>query len=364
MLLDADFPSGSPGLYGTDQSKLLDGRYAQIGNTSIGGDLVIVDDPDPNITGNVIRFNADSYGGGTNYNALRRALRAGITTTLGSLGRFWLSRLPNNANEVPIPIMWKDGANVKIALIAITTTGSIQAQNAAGAVLGETAGPVITANGWWHIEAQLTCSLAAGGTLTVWVEGQQVLALAGLTTTVAGTSQYEIANDPSGASSAPAMYLKDHVTWDGTGAANNSKMGPVIVCDLTEDGDVSGGWTSTAANKWSTLDESGPNDADYIDAATPPPADQICTLTNLPANIVAIRGLVSVVRAWKTDGGDGNLTVGLSPDAGAHWDDGTDHAVSAAATYFTDASDVSPNTGAAYTPVEVNAADIRFKRTA
>jgi hypothetical protein len=258
---------------------------------------------------------------------------------------------------------WKDGGNNLIAQVTVTTTGALQAYNN-GALIGTTAGPVITANGWWHVEAQLTCDAAAGGSLTVWVEGLQVLNITGLTTNVASTSQIEMGVDPAATSANPPMYVKDWVLWDGTGTVNNTQLGPVIVCDLVENGDVSGGWTSTGANAWSAINESPPDDAGYIDAVTPPPADQICTLTDLPANIVGVRGLVTVVRAWKTDGGDGSMTVGITPDAGAHYANGASHAVSTAPTYFTDASNVSPATGVAYTPVEVNASNIRFKRTA
>lgn len=356
-LIWADFPSGSPGLYGTTKANMLNGLYADVTSYT---DLV--DDPDPNITGNVFKFDSNIYGGGGAGASLRYALPDGETVKIGVAGRYWLASLPSSADERPWPVRWHDGSNNEIARIQITTTGAIEAYNN-GSLAGTTGGPVLTSNAWTHLEAQLTCDTGGSGTLTVWVEGVQVIALTGLTTTDAGTSQIAVSMDPSGTSSNPAMYVKDLVIWDGNGSQNNTQIGTCIVAELIPDADVSTGWVSTGANEYGVLDNVPANDAEYIEADDSPPAASIVTLSDLPPDIVGVRGLVSIVRAWKTDGGDATLQIGLSPN-GSDYDNGADRAITAAATFWRDVSELSPATASAWTPIEVNALRYRTNRTA
>lgn len=359
----ADFPSGSPGLYGTSWQKMLDGLYTLVGHSVFGADgtVTIQEDPDPNTTGSCIAFPQNFYGAGGSYGAVRKPMPGGATVKVGLAARYWFPSMPQEVEQIPYPMRWMTGGNAMIAGIRVSPTGSLEVVNNVGAVIGQTNGPAITTNGWWHIEAQMTASVGAAGSITVWVEGVKKIDLVGLTTAAASTTTMEIAMKPSGVSANPAMYVKDLVIWDGLGAVNSGQLGPCIVCDLTPNADVSSGWTSTGPNNWSVVDEAPPNDADYIEAATPPPAPSIMQLSNLPANIVAVRGLVSVARLWKTDGGDATVAVGLSPD-GAAWDDGIVQTPTTAPLYFADVSDVSPLTGVRWTPVEVNAARLRLNR--
>jgi hypothetical protein len=110
------------------------------------------------------------------------------------------------------------------------------------------------------------------------------------------------------------------------------------------------------------LNESPPNDTGYIYAGDPPPAASILNVEELPAEIVGVRGIISVGRSAKSDSGDGNLQMSLSPN-GTDWDDGADNPVSTAFTYYYDVSEVSPDTTAAWTPVEVNALEFKLNRT-
>lgn len=360
----ADFPTGGVGLYGTTRADMLDGLYAQLGDSDLGGtgNVALVDDPDPDITGNVFRFNANSYGGGGNYQVLRYALPDGETTKVGIALRLWLASLPANSSQVPKPFRWHDGSNNNIAEVRVTTTGAINVYNN-GSLVGTTGGPVITSNAWTHLEAVLDCDTGGSGSITLWVEGQEVISVTGLTTTDAGTSQIQVANDPDGTSAVPAMYIKDFVVWDGNGSQNNTQIGTCIVAELVPDADESSGWTSTGATNYGVLDEAPADDADYIEADDSPPAPSIVTMTDLPPDIVGVRGLVSVVRAWKTDGGDATLQIGLSPN-GSDYDNGADRAITTSSTYWRDVSELSPATASAWTPTEVNALRYRTDRTA
>ena len=121
-------------------------------------------------------------------------------------------------------------------------------------------------------------------------------------------------------------------------------------------------WTaSTGSTGFNLIDEAGPDDADYVQAANPPPAASTFTLSDLPADVTSVRGLISLVRAKKTDGGDGNLQVSLQSNS---VDDlGADRPITTADTYWWDVSELSPDTGVAWTPAEVDAAKIKIDRT-
>jgi hypothetical protein len=157
-------------------------------------------------------------------------------------------------------------------------------------------------------------------------------------------------------------YSKDLLIWDGAGSVDNDFFGSVSIYALLTDADISLNWTpSTGSTGWDLLDESPPNDADYISAPDPAPAAAVMSLTNLPADVTSVRGLISFVRAAKTDGGDGDLQVSLT--SGANTDAGADRPMTTAFTYWKDVSEVNPGTGVFWTPTEVDAMDIEFDRT-
>jgi len=105
----------------------------------------------------------------------------------------------------------------------------------------------------------------------------------------------------------------------------------------------------------------GENDVSLITAITPPPAAYVCELSNLPPDITSVRGLMSIVRAMKSDGGDGTLQVSLI--SAGDVDLGADRAITVAQTYYTDISELSPDTGNPWTPLEVDSAQMQINRT-
>lgn len=106
-----------------------------------------------------------------------------------------------------------------------------------------------------------------------------------------------------------------------------------------------------------------PNDLSNISAEDLPlPAACEFTLSNLPPDITSVRGLISIARAAKVDGGDGNLQVSLTSD-GVNYDLGADRPITTAFTYWPDVSELNPTSGAAWTPTQTNSARIRLNRT-
>jgi hypothetical protein len=331
-------------MYGTNLGFGLNGTYAEIDLTW----LALEDDPDPNITGNVVRFN-----GGIPDPLIRKVLPS-TQAKVGMGRRLWLNSLPDADNNSIIIFDWRDAANSIIATVSVDTTGRIVLNGGGGAEV-RSAAPAIVANAWQHIEAELN---AGPGSLECRVEGVTVASFTGRV--FPSTAQVAV-RITIGAST--RQYLKDWVIWDGAGAFNNTWMGSIQVRELIPDWDSSFNWTtSSCATGWNLIDEAPPNDdTDYIIAINPPPAASRFDVSNLPVDVTSVRGLVAFVRSRKTDGGDGNLQVGVR--SGASTSLGTDRPITTAYTYWSDVFETDPATGAAWTPAAVNGVKIQLNRT-
>jgi hypothetical protein len=263
---------------------------------------------------------------------------------------------------------FRDVSNNLVLAIRVTTTGALEAYRdvnfttGVGTLIGATTGPVLSAGSWRHIETKAVHSTTVG-TVTIRVEGVEVMALTGVNTGAASYAQVAVGTSAGLVTVAFSQMMKDIVFWDGNGSQNNDFLGPCGVYWRQPDADVSSGWARTSGTTdYELVDESPPADAGYIYADDTLPAASIMDIAGLPPDVIAIRGIISVQRAMKSDGGDGNLQVILSPN-GTDWDTGADNAVSTAFTYYYDVSEVSPATAAAWTPVEFDSLEIRLNRT-
>jgi hypothetical protein len=355
-LIWCDIPDRSVGIYGANHTLLTQGLYAQ-------STVTLVDDPDPNIgaAGKVANF----FSGSEDDEVLRFIL-PGTRTTVGMGGRLFLANIPTETDREPPFHQYRNASNGNLVTIVVSTTGSIQVMRgtSSGTLIAESAQDVIPAQSWRHIESEVFFS-ATDGTVKVWVEGQLVIDEDTLNTSAAGLPCAQVAwgNEEDNVGGETNVYMKDIFLRDDQGTVNNSQIGPCTVYYRPPSSDISSGWTpSSGTSDYELLDESPPDDAGYISADDSPPAPSIMGMDDLPADVVAIRGIISVARALKTDSGDGNLQVSLSPN-GVDWDTGADNAVSTTESYYHDVSELSPATGVAWTPTEFNAARIRLDRT-
>lgn len=106
----------------------------------------------------------------------------------------------------------------------------------------------------------------------------------------------------------------------------------------------------------------GPTDASYIAADSTPPAFSEFKFTSLPVDVTSVRGVISIIRARKTDGGDAQLQVSLSTN-GVDYAAGTDRTLTTSPTWYWDVSVVDPDTGAAYLPAAVDGIRAKVDRT-
>jgi len=343
--------------YGTTPAFMLDGLYA-------AASCLLVEDPDPLISGTVLKLGTVAF-----FDNVRKVFSAPAATA-GMGARVWFEGLPGGAAN-PCFFRFNDGANNTHVSIAVTSTGVIQAWRGtqsfpSGTLLGATTGPVVTANSFSHIEAKVLISDTVG-TVEVRVNGVAVLTLTGKDTgnsadlTVAQVMLTASSRGDLATQEIP-IYFKDFIAWDSTGTYNNNFMGSVSVIALTPTSDVALNWTpSSGGVGYSLIDESPPVDTGYISAASPPPAAYKAGQSNLPSSVTSVRGLMTLVRARKTDGGDGSVQVGLI--SGASTDLGADHPVSTAFTYYYDFSETDPATTNPWLPAAVDASNLQINRT-
>ena len=471
----ADFPSGQKGLYGVDDSYMLNGIYVQASQIAINAD------PDPNTVGNVLRAQ-----GGTGYGVLRYALSS-TQNTVGVAQRVWKSAMPSVATQHGTYASFRNSSNETICRVVDGTTGQLRVLDKDDNELAATTVPVLTANAWVHVEVKIVRGSPGAESIEIRVNGSVKLTSTTLSFSYAGAPVAQVAIGASNAG--PGDWRKDVIIWDGSGSSFNDFQGTVSVRDLSPDADTSlGGWvpnvgttgwdlvrdtlpsntltvtgtiaeadtvrisgtyykftslgvdvgtplgssgspwlvnrgasaadallnlhraisaTGTAGTDYTTgltahttvtplgvtatqltvvptdgtttsmtFSETGsqmswastsafrygPTDASFISADDTLPAAAEMTLSALPEDTTTVRGLISIVRAMNSDGGDGNLQVSLTPN-GTDYAAGLDRVLTTAATFYKDVSVTSPDTATAWTPAEVNSLRIKFNRT-
>lgn len=349
--------------YGTDVNKnvrLLDGPYA----AAVRFDLQA--DPDLNgIGAQVLR----GFGGGLGGD-FRKVLNT-PQTTVGMASRVWLASLPSIPLAGICPHVFKDTNNNVHITIMINPSGYIEAYRNAYSdgvnrvLLGTSASPAIGANGWRHIETKVLLDNAAG-TVEVRVEGVTVLNLSGIRTTSniggAGTTCGMACMMSPQDSGQPAFYSKDLIVWDGSGTANTNFLGSCTVYKIIPQSDASLNWaTSAGSTGYNLINETTPDDdATYIQAGSPAPAAAQFNMTDLPTNVTSVKGVMTMHRSKKTDGGDGNITASVI--SGANTGVGANRPITTAYTYNWDVFDKDPS-GSAWSKTLVNALLLKLDRT-
>lgn len=349
-LIWADFPSGSPGLYGNVPARATEGVWAGMNNIS--------EDPDPNITGSVITL-------GQNTSA--RLVLPTAVATCGMGGRYYRATFASTS-ICNIAVFYAVDGTAQLS-VGIDINGYIRAYRGAGGgtLIASSTGPVVTLASWKHFEVKALIS-ATVGTLEVRAEGVPIPGLTALT----GLNTMSHATDPKaysmgvrveGSGTSNNFYIKDIVFWDTLGTQNNNFLSTVGVYWRPVNSDVSSGWTkSSGTSDYQLLNESPPVDSGFISAPAAFPAPSKMGFAPLPVDIVSIRGLIPFIRGMKSDSGDGNIQMSLSPDA-ATYTLGLDRPMTTAFTDYGDIKELSPVSGVAWTPAEFATLQLRINRT-
>jgi hypothetical protein len=380
-------------LYGTGATAtnlMLNGLYAsttnEAGSNPQGGSLnTVVTDPDPNATGSIVfrmgtTLNNVGTGTTTSFTNLLRKVLNTPKTAVGAGVRLWFNTLPSSVVDTCCGIFqFKDNNNNIIFNVEVTPTGRIQCwrgtiTESSGAssnvnratIIAETVGPVIVTNAWQHVEIKATFD-SINGAIEIRVDGVTVINASNINTSASNAPCAAIAfhnfRRGTGGLGPPVWHIKDFIIWDTTGTYNNNFLGSVSIVKLVPDGDVALNWApSTGSTGWNLLDNSPPLDAtQYISADNAPPDAYVCSLTNLPPDITSVRGVMSIHRSRKIDGGDGNIQVSVV--SGTDEQAGADRPITPAFTYWFDIFEEDPATSAPWTPTAVDAMNLKIDRT-
>lgn len=367
-LVWADFPSGQRGLYGTTIGYTLNGVWAAMEGAFASSFISLTTDPDPLIGSNgvVVRFNQSSSTG-TWSQVIYRLTYPEVVDTAGMSFRMWISEYPEADSFAGNPL-WKFRtiSNADVVTVRVGASGQLLIYNNAGTLIHTSDPAVVIANAYNHVETKVVRH-ASAGTIEIRVNGIPKVTLDTLAlgaTDIANACLGQLNRDDGYGGSINA-YFKDVVFWDGTGGYIDDFQGSVAVWDLIPDADIDLQWTpSTGSTGFDLVDEgtSGPTDTDYISADDTFPAPTIFNLSDLPPDVTSVRAVMPIGRMLKTDGGDCTVQISVSPD-GIAYDDGEDRPITVAATYWWDKSYVSPDTGVAWTPDEVNDMVYKINRT-
>lgn len=350
MLLWADnfqnFGTGS-----TSRNNMLDGLpYIDASSNQTNGAAT-----SPDGSGELVMTLTGS--GSTNLDCFRMAVPT-PGDVIGCGARFWRPTLPASNSERPAIISYRSSANARRYDLQVEPNGALGLYNN-NVLVESTVVPVFVAAAFQHIEMKINC---VTGEYEIRREGVNVLS--GIDPSPPGGTIGIIGfnNHQNTFAAVGILYMKDLVVWDDAGTQNNNFMGSVSVKTSGPVADNSNsGWVpSTGISIAGVIDETTPNDADFATAAAIN-ADAEMTLANLDADVTSVRGVVTVFRAKKSDGGDGNIQVSLKSNAS--YDAGADHPVTTSETYYYDISELDPNTGSPWTPGTFNDALVRLKRT-
>lgn len=342
-------------IYGTNTALMLNGVYAAVTGSTLQSD------PDGLSGGHVLYLANNPNVGSSALFGPRFVLNAN-QTGLGMGMRVWFPVLPSGSSGWCIPMQWRNASNSPLASVTVESTGRIAFRSGDwnGTVIAQTTNPVITANGWYHLEGYLDIDTSS---FELRVEGISVLTAS---ITIADVvSQVQISGRTTSQTAVQPFYIKDFVVWDKTGSYNNTFLGSVLVTNLVPTSDVSLNWTpSTGTNGYSILDNIPPVDTAYISAA-PSVAAYVAGMSDLPPTVTSVKGLITFVRAAKSDGGDGSLQSSLISDpAGTPATvNGANRPITVAQTYWRDVFEQDPKTSAAWTPTAVNAVEMQINRT-
>lgn len=259
---------------------------------------------------------------------------------------------------------FRDQANAVQCRVLLGTDGALEVRNGT-TVLGRSL-PIIGAGAYQHIEIYAKASNTVGA-IEIRVDEVTRLNLTGIDTVATANvefSQVAFGQELTASGDYPQMDYADFFCNDTTSDGSG--------CD-TWLGDCKSGWRevnadtaqadfalSAGSSGYALLDETPPNDADYIDTASSTARSDF-GFVNGPGNESEILTARPAVRAWKDDAG----TCEIAPSLQSNSVDATvsPQPITTAPAYYDSNVPVNPDTGVPWTPAELNAAFEIVERT-
>ena len=301
-----------------------------------------------------------------------RRVFGGEKTTVGLGYALYLEDLPDRDNLTTTLALIMDNTNTTQCSLSLWTTGQIAAYRGTPSdsrLLAVSDVPVIVADAWQHVEASFTIG-DSDGAIEVRVNGETVLSVMNVDTQATAITTAAQVIYPCGLGSLGTSrifgYFCDLFCWDNLTDNNNDFIGDKKVYTLWPNDDTSTSeWENYGASSpYNCINEhSQDGDNTYI-AADWPGSSSVFTsdfeFEDLPAEVVSIAGVQTYIMSRKTDAGIATFQPSLLTTS--YDTNGETHALTTEYTYYDDVFETNPDTGAAWTPEELNAAQLRIQR--
>lgn len=331
-------------------------QAAQSLNTSVGGSAAI--------STAQARTGARSFttGPASTGNFFRRVFtRTNTTVIVGAAFRF-SSVTPNTAYRL---IHFGDTVNgIGQTGFGLNTNGNLVVGRGVAVnntsfftVLATNGAETEPTNTWVYYELKVLLDHTANGSFTLRRNGQVVLSGSNVITT--SGSNIDV-NAVTLRTDVSTNYCDDLYVCDGAGSLNNDFLGQVRVAALRPDANFAVGWTPNTGANWDAVNDTTPDDdATYVEAATTGLED-LYDVTNLPADTVAVRGVMVQYRGRLNTAGAAELRTLLR--SGSTTVQGALDAQDVGYRYYSTLHETDPATSAAWTPAAVDAVKAGVRR--
>ncbi|RUW57178.1 hypothetical protein [Mesorhizobium sp. M8A.F.Ca.ET.021.01.1.1] len=340
--------------YGTNGSRLAAsaaGAYDTLLNNS---GTVFVDQPAMGGKGAQL-----SATGGEGF-ALAKAYPAPYSS--GALGVGFHMIYPVSFNTLDFIVFMSSTGTVLYRIQLNEGTGKLAILNGAGTTLATSAGTLANMT-YYHVEAKMIIAGSSAGSIEVRIGGDTFVAATGITTN--GTAVGQIAFDQRVAGGDSCVFTMGNLyLWDGAGSVNNDWIGEKKVYTALPSADtVDADWAlSTGTSGYDLINDVPAVDATrYLESSTVGDVSIFETADVVPASL-AIAGVMTVVRAEKTDSGAGTLEFG--PVHAGVPSLASKAQTNAQFLWAAKVDQLNPSTSAPWTASEANAAQIELRRAA
>jgi len=243
---------------------------------------------------------------------------------------------------------FSDGTATNDLCVAIKANGSIQVSrgsNPTTNILGTSATGLVAAGVWFHMGVEVVRH-ATTGSVNVYIDGVQVLALTNVNTGATEVTQTRICKMNSSAVF-DDFYFCDEASWFG-----ECRCSPRTVTADTTQKDFA---PSTGSDNYACVDEVPAVTTDYVSSTTPGAVDLYET-SDLPFNPLSVLGVKVTLVAAKDD--ITTRTYRGKVKSGGTVANGSTKSASSSYAITSDVFDKDPNTGSAWVKSGLDALQI------
>lgn len=313
------------------------------------------------LNGNALRLRNGLFIGGFGATRAYRTIPNRDTIVIGAA---FNKRAFTNANDHLIFSLWEGGTCHVSATVNNVGTFKIY-RDRLGAVLGESASAIYSANNWVYLELEVFINDTTGYA-RLYREGVEIISVSGVDTRNGATgviNQIALDNGVNNPGTSGQDSDYDDCYWldNGGTAPANAPLGPVRVDRLlpNSDGATTDFTPSSGAVRHHMVDESLPDgDTTYNESGVSGHRD-IVGLSDLPTASGTIFAVTSRVRARRTDAD----TIQLIPSIISNTveEDGTARTLSSSYEEYSDMFPLNPDGDVAWSDSAVNALQAAYR---